>query len=140
MKTKSFKNLELSRLGMGNMRLPRVGNQPKGDIDYDAAKAMIDTAMANGINYYDTAYVYHEQTSETFLGKALKEYPRDSYYLATKFYLRANPDYKAVFEEQLEKLQTDYIDFYLVHCIMDDNYQEYMDSGCIAYFDQMKKE
>ena len=77
MKFKDYKNIQLSRLGMGNMRLPRVNNEPKGEIDYPAAKAMIDSAMANGINYYDTAYVYHEHTSEAFLGKALKDYPRD---------------------------------------------------------------
>lgn len=137
---KDYKDIQLSRLGMGNMRLPRVNNDPKGEIDYDAAKKMIDTAIANGINYFDTAYVYHEQTSETFLGKALKEYPRDSYYLATKFYIRANPDYKAVLEEQLEKLQTDYIDFYLIHCLMDDSYDEYVNSGAIEYFLQAQKE
>lgn len=137
---KDYKDIQLSRLGMGNMRLPRVNNDSKGAIDYDAAKKMIDSAMANGVNYYDTAYVYHEQTSENFLGKALKDYFRDSYYLATKFYIRSNPDYKAVFEEQLAKLQTDYIDFYLIHCLMDDSYDEYVNSGCIEYFLEMKKE
>lgn len=137
---KDFNDIKLSRLGMGNMRLPRVNNDPKGAIDYNAAKAMIDTAIKNGINYFDTAYVYHEKTSENFLGEALKDYPRDQYYLATKFYIKANPDYKAVFEEQLEKLQTDYIDFYLIHCLMDDTYDEYVNSGCIEYFLGKQKE
>ncbi len=137
---KEYKDLKLSRLGMGNMRLPRVNNEPKGAIDYDAAKAMIDAAYAAGINYYDTAYVYHEHTSESFLGKALKEYPRESVNMATKFYIRSNPDYKAVFEEQCANMQTDYIDFYLVHCLMDDSYDEYVNSGCIEYFAQLKKE
>ena len=136
---KDYKDIKLSRLGMGNMRLPRVNNEPKGEIDYDAAKAMIDSAIASGINYYDTAYVYHEHTSESFLGKALKEYPRDSYYLATKFYIRSNPDFKAVFEEQLANLQTDYIDFYLIHCLVDDSYDEYVNSGCIEYFLEKQK-
>ena len=140
MKFKDYKNIQLSRLGMGNMRVPRVNNEPKGEIDYPAAKAMIDSAMANGINYYDTAYVYHEHTSEAFLGKALKDYPRDSYYVATKFYIRSNPDFKAVFEEQLNNLQTDYIDFYLIHCLVDDSYDEYVNSGCIEYFLEMQKE
>ena len=135
-----FKDIKLSRLGMGNMRLPRVNNEPKGPIDYPAAKKMIDTAMKAGVNYYDTAYVYHEKTSENFLGEALKDYPRDSYYLATKFYIRSNPDYKAVFEEQLEKLQSEYIDFYLIHCLMDDSYDEYVNSGCIEYFLEKQKE
>ena len=67
--------------------------------------------MAQGVNYYDTAYVYHSGESESFLGKALKKYPRDSYYLATKFYVMADPDIEKVFEEQLRKLERKYLDF-----------------------------
>ena len=84
METKAFKGIKLSRLGMGNMRLP-VGPGGDKDIDYDKAKAIIDYGMSHGINYYDTAYVYHAQESERFVGKALKEYDRSSYYIATKF-------------------------------------------------------
>ncbi len=69
----------------------------------------------------------------------MKKYPRESYYLATKFLLSANPDYKAVFEEQLVRLQTDHIDFYLLHAIFDENCQSYLDSGCIEYFLEQKK-
>ena len=64
--------------------------------------------MSHGINYYDTAYTY--PGSEAFLGTAMKKYPRASYYLATKYWIDANPDYAAVFEEQLQKLQTDHVD------------------------------
>lgn len=100
---KKFKDIELSTLGMGNMRLPTLNNVPHGEIDYGRAQEIIDYAMSHGINYYDTAYTY--PGSEAFLGTAMKKYPRDSYYLATKYWTDANPDYAAVFEEQLQKLQ-----------------------------------
>lgn len=138
MKMKPFKDIQLSRLGMGCMRLPLDG--PKDTcIDVAKAQEIIDYAMANGINYYDTAYVYHTFHSEKFLGGAMKKYPRDSYYLATKYFIGAAEDYKACFEEQLSNLQTDHIDFYLVHCLMDDNVDKYIESGCIQYFAEQKK-
>lgn len=122
---KDFQNISLSRLGMGNMRLPtRLGK-----IDEKKAQEIIDYAMDQGINYYDTAYVYHSGKSESFLGKALKKYPRNSYYLATKFYVMANPDIEAVFEEQLRRLDTDYIDFYLLHCVNEETIGAYMDKN-----------
>jgi len=129
-----FKNIKVSWLGMGNMRLPVKDDA----IDREKAQEIIDYAMTNGINYFDTSYVYHNSESEKFLGDALEKYPRDSYYLATKFFINANPDYKAVFEEQCERLKTDYIDFYLIHGIFDTTYQGYIDSGCIAYFEELK--
>lgn len=97
MEYKKFKDLQLSRLGMGNMRLPVMGNDPSAPIDRVRAQEIIDYAIENGINYFDTAYVYHNGESEKFLGEALKKYSRESYYLATKFFILANPDYKAVF-------------------------------------------
>ena len=74
------------------------------NFDYEKAKAIIDRAMEAGVNYYDTAYIYHGGESERFVGKALAEYPRDSYYVADKFNYQANPDYRAQFAEQLERL------------------------------------
>jgi predicted aldo/keto reductase-like oxidoreductase len=140
MQTKAFDNHTLSLIGMGNMRLPTEGAQPGAPIDRVRAQEMIDAAMANGINYYDTAYVYHSGESEAFLGEALvSRYPRDRFALATKFHIGANPDYKAVFEEQLARLKTDYIDFYLLHAIFDSNAQTYLDSGAIAYFEEQKR-
>ena len=77
--TKSFKGITLSGLGMGNMRLPCKSD---GEIDYARGEAMIDSLMKAGVNYYDTAYVYHSGKSEDFVGKALvSRYPRDSYYI-----------------------------------------------------------
>jgi len=139
MQYKPFKELNLSRLGLGNMRLPTIGDDPAAPIDRERAYAIVDYAMENGINYYDTAWVYHHSESESFLGDALKKYPRESYHIATKFLLMANPDYKFVFEEQLRRLQTDYIDFYLMHGINDDSWEAYRDSGCIEYFNEQRR-
>lgn len=140
MKYIDFKNeIKLSNLGMGNMRLPQLGDDPRA-IDYAKGQEIIDYCMSQGINYYDTAYIYHDGQSEVFLSKALAKYPRESYYLADKFKLSANPDYQAQFQEQLERLNVEYIDFYLLHGIADNNIDSYLNSGCIEYFKQLKKE
>lgn len=136
---KKFKDKKLSRLGMGNMRLPVAGDKQGAPVDHERAQEIIDFAMTNGVNYFDTAYVYHNGESEKFLGEALAKYPRDSYYLATKFFILAGDDYKAVFEEQLSRLKTDYIDFYLIHAIFDHTYQRYLDCGCIEYLLEQKE-
>lgn len=134
---KKYHGEDISRLGMGNMRLPTLPDEGH-PIDYAKAQEIIDYAMANGINYYDTAYVYHGGESEKFLGVAMKKYPRESYKLATKFNYGANPDFKAQFAEQLERLQADYIDFYLLHAIGDGSWANYRDCGCIDYFLEQK--
>ncbi len=137
---KPYKNISLSRLGMGNMRLPLRTDLEGSPIDREKAQEIIDCAMSGGINYYDTAYVYNSGDSEKFLGEAMSKYPRESYCLATKFNIGANPDYKAVFEEQCNRLNTDHFDFYLVHAVMDHNYKKYEESGCIEYFKELKKQ
>lgn len=141
METKKFKEITLSRLGMGNMRLPSDNpGDPGASINWERAHEIIDRALAQGINYYDTAYVYNNGESERCVGAALSKYPRESYYLATKYAIRANPDYRAVFEEQLTRLQTDYIDFYLLHCLNDENLEQYLTSGCIGYFEEQQRQ
>lgn len=139
MNYKPFQEIKLSTLGMGNMRLPgKVGGAPD-EIDYEKSQEIIDYAMANGINYYDTAWVYNNGKSEEFLGHAMKKFDRSSFYLATKFNIQSNPDYKFVFETQLKRLQTDYIDFYLIHCITDGNTDSYLNCGAIEYFLEQKR-
>ncbi len=132
---KKFKDtIEVSRLGMGIMRLPVKDNEHGTPIDKEKAQLLIDYAISHGINYYDTAYIYHNGESESFIGEALSKYPRNSYYIADKFNLQANPDCKVQFAEQLSRLQTDYIDFYLLHGIQDHSIDAFFSSGCVEIF------
>ncbi|HQE70193.1 MAG TPA: aldo/keto reductase, partial [Atopobiaceae bacterium] len=134
MEYREFQGGRISRLGMGTMRLPRIDGKDGAPIDYARAEEVIDCAYDNGITYFDTAWPYHEGTSEEFVGKALvSRHPRGSFNIATKFHIHANPDYRFVFETQLERLQTDYLDFYLVHAVMDNTIDDYLASGCIDY-------
>lgn len=128
---KPFQDLNLSMLGMGCMRLPTVDND-NSHIDEEAVFAMVDEAMARGVNYYDTAWGYHNGQSEIVMGKALARYPRESFYLATKFpgYDLSNMDkVEEIFEKQLEKLGVEYFDFYLFHNVYELNINDYLDPG-----------
>ncbi|MBE6640580.1 MAG: 4Fe-4S dicluster domain-containing protein [Ruminococcaceae bacterium] len=111
------KNAKVSAVGFGGMRFPVKEDK---SIDFEAASALIDRAYEAGINYYDTAYPYHGGTSETFFAEALKKYPRDSYYLADKlpiWLLESADDVERIFNEQLERCNTDHFDFYLCHAM-----------------------
>ena len=115
--TRKFKDKEISLLGFGTMRFPTTAPDTT-DIDEEQARSMINYALEHGVNYIDTAYMYHDGKSEPFLGKALQEYDRKSYYLATKMpvWLSKGEDGLAkIFEDQLQRLKTDYFDFYLCH-------------------------
>ena len=125
----SFQDVHLSALGFGAMRLPVIGGDDSR-IDEAAALRMVDTAMANGINYYDTAWGYHGENSELVMGRALARYPRESFCLATKFpgYDPANwSKVEEIFETQLKKLNTTYFDFYLFHNVCEMNIDAYLD-------------
>ena len=98
-------NIELSKLGLGDIRLPQTAPGFAGPIDEPQTQKIIDHCMALGVNYYDTAYIYHGGKSEVVLGRALSKYPRESFYVADKFNVQANPDYKAQYAEQLSRLQ-----------------------------------
>ena len=141
---RDFQGMKLSALGFGAMRLPVIdGDDSK--VDEAAAMKMVDTAMADGINYYDTAWGYHDGNSELVMGKALAKYPRDSFYLATKFpgYDKANwSKVEEIFEKQLEKLQTDHFDFYLFHNVCEMNIDAYLDDdkyGIYSYLIEQKR-
>lgn len=127
--TKKFQELELSALGMGTMRLPVLdGNDAK--IDEERTAEMVAYAMEQGINYYDTAWGYHDGNSELVMGRVLEKYPRDSFFLATKF-----PGYdltnmgkvEEIFEQQLKKCRVEYFDFYLFHNVCEMNIDAYLD-------------
>lgn len=128
---KNFKDLKLSALGMGSMRLPLIGEDISA-IDETKTAEMVEYAMKNGINYYDTAWGYHNGNSEIVMGNVLSQYPRESYYLATKFpgYDLSNMDkVEEIFEKQLEKCKVEYFDFYLFHNVCEMNIDAYLDES-----------
>ena len=141
---KDFQDLKLSALGMGCMRLPRNSGDD-GDVNVAETQHMVDYAMAHGVNYYDTAWGYHNGNSETVIGQALRKYPRESYYLATKFpgYDLANmPKVREIFPKQLEKCGVDYFDFYLFHNVCEMNIDAYLDPryGILDYLLEQKNQ
>ena len=140
---KGFQGKRLSALGLGCMRLPHSENS-YSDIDIAQVKQMVAYAIEHGVNYFDTAWGYHEGNSETAIGEALSEYPRESYYLATKFpgYDLSNmPKVKTIFEEQLRRCRVDHFDFYLFHNVCEMNIDAYLDPkyGIYDYLIEQKK-
>ena len=142
---RNFKDNKLSLLGFGAMRLPLNAD---GSVDETTTKKMVELSIEKGVNYFDTAYPYHSGESERIMGEILEKYPRDSYYLATKYpghqVTKPNdPNYdpKAVFEEQLKKCKVDYFDFYLMHNVYENSIQEYTDPdwGIMDYFIEQKR-
>ncbi|MCL2565006.1 MAG: aldo/keto reductase [Defluviitaleaceae bacterium] len=155
---KQFKDLKLSWLGMGVMRLPATEQGYGAPIDYKKATELIEYAYEHGVNYFDTSYFYHNGDSEVFIGKALSKYPRDSWYLASKMpgnmlkYAEGklevggfNLDSKTysspteIFEYQLEKCGVDYFDFYLLHNVSETTYNIYTNEE-IGIVDSLLKE
>ena len=141
---KEFQDLKLSSLGFGAMRLPTLGDQPDAAIDEERTAGMIARAIENGVNYFDTAYGYHNGQSEVVMGKLLRKYPRDSYCLASKFpgYDLSNMNkVEEIFEEQLKKCGVEYFDFYLLHNVYEKNIDAYLNPeyGILEYLLQQKK-
>ena len=130
---------EISRLGYGGMRFPKNGDE----VDVDAAVQLLRKAYEMGINYFDTAMVYHKGESEKIFGKAFEPYPRNSYLIADKMSIwlcSDEEDMKARFYNQLKTLKTDYIDFYLVHSLNRNHYKKVKDLHCVEFLQQMKQE
>ncbi len=138
----TFGDLSLSALGLGCMRLPVIDGD--GDrIDEEATARMVDYAMQKGINYYDTAWMYHGGNSERVMGKILEKYPRDSFYLASKFpgcMPETHGHIEEIFEEQLKKCRVEYFDFYLIHSVTAADIDAYLDPkyGTLAYLRRQK--
>lgn len=140
---KKFQDLQLSALGMGAMRLPVIDGDD-GKIDVAAAEEMVALAMEQGINYYDTAWGYHNGMSELVMGNALSRYQRNQFYLASKFpgYDLSNmTKVEEIFEKQLEKCKVDYFDFYLFHNVCEMNIDAYLDEqyGIFEYLWKQKQ-
>ena len=136
-----FKGKKLSALGLGCMRFP---TNESNEIDEPAVREMVAYAMKKGINYYDTAWMYHSGQSEIVTGKILNEYPRDSYYIATKFPgfdTESMSKVEEIFEKQLEKTGMKYFDFYLFHNVCEGNIDGYLDEkyGIFNYLMKQKE-
>ena len=140
LKTREFKKLgiETKLLGFGCMRFPTIN----GEIDEAKAEEMIDTAYKAGVNYFDTAYVYHNGKSESFVGKVLAKYPRDTYYIATKlpvWNLKEKEDVKKVIDEQFARLDKEVIDFYLLHSMQKKAWDKAVEFEALKVIEEYRK-
>lgn len=130
---------EISRLGYGGMRFPKNGDE----VDVEEAVKLLRKAYDMGVNYFDTAVVYHKGESEKIFGKAFEIYDRSSYYLADKMSIwvcKDEQEMKDLFERQLKTLKTDYIDFYLVHSLNRNHYQKVKEFHCVEFLQEMKRQ
>jgi predicted aldo/keto reductase-like oxidoreductase len=137
---KNIKNgAALSILGFGCMRLPKKGNI----IDEEESERMIVSAIDRGVNYFDTAYIYQNGKSETVLGKILAKGHRSKVNIATKmppYMIKKTADFDKIFNTSLERLQTDHIDYYLIHMLTDVSSWDRLKSlGVVAWIDGKKK-
>ena len=143
---KQFKNIEISRLGLGNMRLPcktPIKREANPLIDYNKAQELVDMAYENGVNYFDTAYMYHAGKSEKFIGQALKKYPRESYYLADKLPIwmcKRPADMQKIFDKQLQRTGIDCFDFYLLHSLDKGNFEKCEKYGAYDFLLEKQKQ
>lgn len=143
---RKFKDTEVSLLGLGAMRLPcktPIKREANPLIDYKKGQELVDAAYNNGVNYFDTAYMYHAGKSEKFIGTALKKYPRDSYFLADKLPIWMCPkkaDMEKVFRKQLERTDHDYFDFYLLHSLNKENYEKCEKFGAYDFVLEKQRE
>lgn len=141
-----FKDTELSRLGLGTMRLPVKGiikREANPIIDYKEAQKLVDFAIENGINYFDTAYMYHAGKSEKFIGTALSKYPRESYYLVDKLPIwmcKKPADMEKIFSNQLKRTGTAYFDNYLLHSLDKNNFEKCEKFGAYDFLVEKQKQ
>lgn len=130
----------ISVLGLGCMRFPKVEGSEM--IDREKAQQVVDLAYARGVNYFDTAYRYHEGDSEPFIGEALKKYPRESFHLATKmpmWMVKSPEDAPRIFEDQLRRCQVEYFDFYLCHAMGAASFETMKANGVYEYLKKEKE-
>ncbi|HKK40811.1 MAG TPA: aldo/keto reductase, partial [Bacteroidales bacterium] len=140
--------IDISVLGFGCMRLPVIDSRPE-NIDYGKATDMLHYAIENGVNYIDTAYFYHAAVfgtrghSEPFVGDVLSGGLREKVHLATKlplFILKEKEQMESYLNEQLERLKTGYLDFYLLHALNGETWERVKKLGIREFLDRKKKE
>ena len=132
--------VSISLLGFGCMRLPMTTD---GKIDREEATRLIDLAYRSGVNYYDTAYTYHASESEPFIGRALTAYDRKSFYIATKlpvWEVNSLEDAERIFANQLERLQMEYIDFYMLHAMSKKRWDKMLELGVVDFVEKLRKD
>ena len=145
MKMRNFGKLGIqgSALGLGCMRFPKKEVDGKMVVDEENAINIIRTAIDGGVTYMDTAYIYLDQTSEVILGKALRDGYRERVTIATKlptWLIEKEEDMQRIFDEELKRLQTDHIDFYLVHGLNAESWPKIKALGVCSFLDRLKKE
>lgn len=141
MKTRKLGTLdETSLLGFGCMRFP---TKEDGSIDEEEANRLLEYAYDHGVTYYDTAYPYHDEQSEPFLGKFLQTKPRNSFYVATKlpiYYIKSKEDVSHYFEEQLRRLQVEYVDYYLIHALSNERFDDVLKYDVLPDLEEYQKQ
>lgn len=144
MNYRSFRDTgkQVSLLGLGCMRFPRLEGRGE-EIDYDKAEKIIDHAYKNGVNYFDTAYVYNGGDSERVTGRALSKYPRESYMLASKmpgYKCSCEQDVYDTFQESLSRCGVEYFDFYLLHDVNEGSIGKYDNDYMLKAMDKLRGE
>ena len=143
-------DIPVSILGFGAMRLPLIGGtqspvdsfNPARLIDEEETQRMVEYAINHGVNYFDTAYNYHGGKSEVVLGKTLRPH-RDKVYIATKlpvFSVTGRDDFDRLLDEQLKRLGTTYLDFYLLHGLNETTWANVRDLGVLKFLDRIQKD
>ena len=133
---------KISAIGFGLMRLPLLSNSE--EIDKEKTRELVKLAINQGINYFDTAYPYHNGNSETVFGEIVKEENlRDKIYIADKmpvWNVEKEEDFYKILDEQLKKLQTSYIDFYLLHALNKDSWEKVKKLNGLTFLEKAKAE
>ncbi len=133
-------NWKVSALGFGCMRLPTIDGK-SGNIDQEKVTGMIHRAIEAGVNYFDTAYAYHDQKSEPALGKALEGGYRENIRIATKspiWLINESDDFDRLLNEQLQRLQTKTVDFYLLHALNRESWAKVQRLDLLQYAEAAK--
>ena len=134
----------MKKLGFGFMRLPIKNKEDQSSIDFEQLNKMVDTFLERGFTYFDTAYMYHNFTSEIALREALvKRHPRDAFTVATKMptmFLKTQEDLDKIFDEQLEKVGVDYFDYYMLHNLGVSHYEIAKKLDAFSFIQKKKTE